>query len=88
MLDEDDFYNKAKKIRERGEIRFKKGEVREAERDFSVSEKMFLEIEKQGEGRKWAAEKRYLLSMLTVWCSESTREELAAAKLRELAEIE
>ena len=28
MLDDSDIYNKAKKIRERGEIKFKKGEVK------------------------------------------------------------
>jgi len=30
MLDDDDVYNKAKKIRERGEIKFKKGEIKDA----------------------------------------------------------
>lgn len=44
MLDDTDLFNKAKKIRERGEIKFKKGEVKEAERDFDISEKMFNEI--------------------------------------------
>lgn len=53
MLDDNDLYNKAKKIRERGEVKFKKGEVKEAEKDFDISEKMFIRIEKQGEERKW-----------------------------------
>lgn len=39
---------KAKKIRERGEIKFKKGEIKDAEKDFDLSEKMFMDIEKQG----------------------------------------
>lgn len=76
MLDDNDIYNKAKKIRERGEIKFKKGEVKQAERDFDVSEKMFMEIEKQGENRKWQVKKKYFLSLLTLCCSSTTKEEL------------
>jgi hypothetical protein len=41
MLDDSDIFTKARKIRERGEIKFKKGEVKESERDFQVSEKLF-----------------------------------------------
>lgn len=33
MLDEHDIFTKAKKIRERGEIKFKKGEVKDSEKD-------------------------------------------------------
>ena len=42
MLDDSDIFNKAKKVRERGQIKFKKGEVKEAEKDFDMSEKMFM----------------------------------------------
>lgn len=76
MLDDDDIYNKAKKIRERGEIKFKKGEIKDAEKDFNISEKMFLEIEKQGDNKKWQVEKKYIISVLTLWCSERTKSEL------------
>ena len=41
MLDDDDTYNKAKKIRQRGDIKFKKGEIKDAEKDYDLSEKMF-----------------------------------------------
>ena len=69
-------------------MKFKKGEVKEAERDFEVSERMFMEIEKQGEERKWAVQKRYMLSVLTLWCSSVTKDELEEQKQTELKEIE
>lgn len=47
MLDDSDIYNKAKKIRERGEVKFKKGEIKDAEKDFDASERLFMQIEKQ-----------------------------------------
>lgn len=78
MLGEDDLYNKAKKIRERGDIKFKKGEVKEAERDYDMSEKMFIRIQKQGEEKKWQARKKYFWSLLTLCCSSKTREEIDA----------
>lgn len=37
MLGEDNEFEKAKKIRERGEIKFKKGEIINAENDFVKS---------------------------------------------------
>jgi len=43
---------------------------------------MFLEIEKQGDSKKWQVEKRYILSVLTLWCSEMTKSELEEAKLK------
>ena len=51
LTDEDDF-EKAKKIRERGEIKFKKGEIREAMKDFEVSERIFQNMVKKGEQKR------------------------------------
>ncbi len=37
MLSDDNEFEKAKKLRERGEIKFKKGEIIDAEKDFELS---------------------------------------------------
>lgn len=71
---------KAKKIRERGEIKFKKGEIKDAEKDFDLSEKMFMDIEKQGQNKKWDVQKKYILSILTLWCSGMTKDEVEEQK--------
>ena len=48
MLPDEDDFERAKKIRERGEIKFKKGEIINAEKDFDMSERIFKQISEKG----------------------------------------
>lgn len=47
-----------------------------------------MEIEKQGAERKWSINKRYVFSLMTLWCSSLTKEELEEQKQNELRDIE
>ena len=48
MLPDEDDFERAKKIRERAESKFKKGEIINAEKDFDMSERIFKQISEKG----------------------------------------
>ena len=65
-------FERAKKIRERGEVKFKKGEIINAEKDFEESESKFREICEQGEERRRKIKQHYLWKVLTFFCQNES----------------
>ena len=88
LLTEDEEFEKGKKIRERGEIKFKKGEIREAERDFELSEHIFKNLTQKAEDKRKSVNRGYFFSFLTLICSSTTQEELEQEKEERLKEID
>lgn len=76
LLDDTHLFEKGKKLRQRGEIRFKKGEILNAEDDLQESVATFEAVLKQAEARRWTIRKRYFCSLLSLFCSSMTKEEL------------
>ena len=76
FLTEDEDFEKANKIRERGEIKFKKGQIREAMKDFEVSELIFQNLVHEIEERKRKISNDKSFSFLDMICSETTEEEI------------
>ena len=52
LLDDENLFEKGNRYRERGEIKFKKGEIINAEKDFEKSEKILKEMFHRGEQKK------------------------------------
>ena len=80
LVPADKFLEKAQKIRERGEIRVKKGEMNLAEEDFFLSEEILKNLDQTLEGKRSKIKRDYILGMTTIWCSDLTIEDLEGEK--------
>ena len=87
LTDEDEF-EKGKKLRERGDVRFKKGQIREAEEDFYLSEKILKSLTQKAEDKRKKVNRSYFFSFLTLICSSTTSEEIEEEKQERLKEID
>lgn len=73
MLPDDNEFEKAKKLRERGQIKFKKGEIIEAEKDFELSENIFKSLTNKANEKRKSINRGYYFSFFALLCSSNTQ---------------
>lgn len=72
LLPQEPSFPQAQKFRERGEIKFKKGEIIEAEKDFNKSEEIFKELAHRAQETKGQINRQFFLSFLTLICGKGS----------------
>lgn len=73
LLPDEPTFEKAIKYRERGQIRFKKGDVVNAEKDFAKSQRILDDLVEYTEDKSFRIKWQYLVNFLTLMFRDKTK---------------